>query len=187
MNQQLPVKMSVDQFLVWSEAQAEGRYELVRGRVIMMAPERVRHVRTKGRVFRALEDAVVGSKFKCHVFTDGIGVRITPDDLREPDASIQVGGEIADDAMELSAPSILIEVLSPSSEYSDTGEKLEEYFSIASVKHYLIVNPERHSVIHHRRAEGGHIDTVVLKQGRVEFEPYDFGVDISAFFEAGGK
>jgi Uma2 family endonuclease len=182
MNQQLPVKMSVEQFLAWCEKQAEGRYELVQGKVVMMAPERARHVKTKARVWRALEDATRQSKYVCHVFTDGIGVRVGPDDLREPDASVQVGGEVSDDAMVLEHPTILVEVLSPSSEHSDTGAKLEEYFSIASVKHYLIVNAERRSVIHHTRMEGGHIDTIVRTNGLIDFAPFDFSVSIAAFF-----
>jgi Uma2 family endonuclease len=174
--------MTAEQFLEWSELQPEGRFELVNGEVIMMAPERVRHVRTKGSVFIALLNAVRKSKLNCHVLGDGIGVKTGSHMVREPDASVQVGGELDPDSLVLDAPSILVEVLSPSNERSDTGEKLEEYFSLPTVQHYLIVNPERKSVIHHRRMDGGHIDTVVRHDGEINFEPFDFSVDVMALF-----
>ena len=33
-------RMTVAEFLVWAEAQSEGRYELVDGEIVKMAPER---------------------------------------------------------------------------------------------------------------------------------------------------
>lgn len=41
--------MSADEFLRWCAART-GRFELVAGRVVAMAPERVAHVRMKARV-----------------------------------------------------------------------------------------------------------------------------------------
>ena len=46
-------RMSVEEFLAWSEGQ-EGRYELEDGAVVAMAPERLLHTETKGEVFAAL-------------------------------------------------------------------------------------------------------------------------------------
>ena len=37
---QPPGRMTVDEFLAWAMAQPEGRFELVDGRVVAMAPER---------------------------------------------------------------------------------------------------------------------------------------------------
>ena len=53
-----PSRMTADEFLVWSEAQAVGRYELVGGIVVQMAAERVGHVRAKMAAATALGDAI---------------------------------------------------------------------------------------------------------------------------------
>ena len=63
-------RMTVDEYLVWAEAQP-GRHELVNGRVIAMAPERVRHGKTKFSVQLALFDAIQKAGKPCEVFPDG--------------------------------------------------------------------------------------------------------------------
>ena len=47
-------RMTVDQFLAWAMAQPEGRFELVDGEVVAMAPERAGHARLKARDLAAL-------------------------------------------------------------------------------------------------------------------------------------
>ena len=49
---QPPGRMTVDEFLAWAMAQPEGRFELVDGKVVTMAPERVAHARLKARIWR---------------------------------------------------------------------------------------------------------------------------------------
>jgi Uma2 family endonuclease len=73
---------------------------------------------------------------------------------------------------------IVVEVVSPSSERDDTGDKLLEYFSVASIRHYLIVRPEQGAVIHHARAEGGEIVTRILTSGVIDLTPPGLSVPI---------
>lgn len=51
------LKLTVPEFLGWYAKQS-GRYELVDGNVVAMAPGRVRHNIAKKLVARALDDAV---------------------------------------------------------------------------------------------------------------------------------
>jgi Uma2 family endonuclease len=81
--------MNVQEFLVWAAAQPHGRYELVRGEIVAMAPERARHNLVKAAVFRALSDAVTRVGLPCTVFTDGMTVVIDNEHSREPDAAVQ--------------------------------------------------------------------------------------------------
>jgi Uma2 family endonuclease len=72
----------------------------------------------------------------------------------------------------LDAPLIVVEITSPSSERDDTGEKLVEYFSVASIHHYLIVNPVKKVVIHHARGQGGgNISTHIASSGVIDLTP----------------
>jgi Uma2 family endonuclease len=182
MNVVLPQKISIEQFLVWAEQQSEGRYELVGGKVVMMAPERVGHVRAKGRVYTALTRAMAASKIVGEVFTDGVGIRTGGEFLREPDASVQLGDAVDADVMILDSPCIVVEVLSPSSVATDTVDKLEEYFSVPSIRHYLIVNNAKRSVTHHSLSDDASIKTVIYHDGTIDFLPFGFSVDVVEFF-----
>jgi hypothetical protein len=47
-------RMTVPEFLAWAETQEKGHYELIRGEIVAMAPERAEHVRAKQRAFTRL-------------------------------------------------------------------------------------------------------------------------------------
>ncbi len=115
----LPRRMTVSEFLAWAETRSEGRFELVDGHIVAMAPERLGHVRAKTAVWLALSEAIKRAGLPCEAFGDGATVRIDEHNAREPDASVQCGGDIDPGAMVLELPLIVAEVLSPSSERDD--------------------------------------------------------------------
>jgi len=170
--------MTVPEFLSWAADQPRGRYELVRGEVVAMAPERASHNLVKAAAFRALDDAVKRAGLPCIVFTDGMTVVIDDETSREPDAAVQCGVATDLDSMALQAPLIVVEITSPSSERDDTGDKLVEYFSVASIMHYLIVNPAKNVVVHHARGDAGAIVTKIFTEDRIELTPP--GIEILA-------
>lgn len=163
--------MTVAEFLDWAIAQPRGRYELVRGEVVMMAPERARHNLVKLAVARALDDAGKRAGLPCTVFTDGMTVVIDDEHAREPDAAVQYGVTTDLDSLILEAPLIVVEITSPSSERDDTGDKLVEYFSVPSIQHYLIVNPTKKVVVHHARGQGGKHSTLITSSGEISLTP----------------
>ena len=184
MNHQARITMTAEQYLNSSAMKAEGRYELVNGELVMMSPERARHVMTKYAVYMALLAATRSANVNCHVMGDGIGVKTSENTVREPDASVQIGGSIDPDSLLMPEPHIIVEVLSPSSDRSDTGEKLGEYFQLPSVTHYLIVNAEKKLVIHHAKVENV-IVTRLMNGGKIEFKPFGFEVAVAEFFGEG--
>src|SRR5436190_18035127 len=171
-------RMTVQEFLTWAAAQPRGRYELVRGEVVAMAPERARHNLVKAAVFRALSDAVARAALPCTVFTDGMTVVIDNEHSREPDAAVQRSVAVDLDSMVLEAPLIVVEVTSPSSERDDTGDKLVEYFSVPSIRHYLIVNPTKQVVVQHARDEDGEISTRIMSAGQLDLAPPGMAVPV---------
>lgn len=167
-----PKRMTADEFIAWAMEQPEDRrYELVAGEVVAMAPERVAHGRVKGRMYARLDEAVQAAGLDCEVFPDGMAVRVDENTLYEPDAMVRCGPPIHGDATEVSDPLILVEVVSPSSHKRDTGSKLEDYFRIPSVRHYLIVKTENLAIIHHRRDEAGDITTHIVRDGVLRLDP----------------
>jgi Uma2 family endonuclease len=164
-------RMKVPEFLAWAAAQPRGRYDLVQGEVVAMAPERARHNLAKAAVYRALSDAVALAALPCTVFTDGMTVVIDEEGSREPDAAVQCEVSADLDSTVLEAPLIVVEGVSPSSERDDTGDKLVEYFSVPSIRHYLIVNPAKGVVVHHARNSAGDIVTRIAGSGEIDMEP----------------
>jgi len=173
-------RMKVPEFLAWVNEQLDSRYELVDGEIIAMAPERVRHALVKHAAARALEDAVRAAGLPCTVFPDGVTVVINENTTREPDASVQCGVKPNLDAMTIEAPVIVVEVVSPSSERYDLGALLIEYFSVPSIRHYLIVLPRKGTVVHHRRDDGGNIVTQIARDGNIALDPPGMAVPVTA-------
>lgn len=173
------MRMSVDEFLAWSARQPRGRYELVDGEAVAMSPERARHNLIKLEVAVALRDAVRKVQLPCTVFTDGVAVVIDERNTREPDAAVQCGIDVDLDSVVIAAPMIVVEVASPSSERLDTEVKLVDYFSVASIQHYLVVLPEQRVVVHHQRGDGGAINTRIVRDGEIVLSPPGITVPIA--------
>ncbi|MBS0639382.1 MAG: Uma2 family endonuclease [Proteobacteria bacterium] len=164
--------MTADEFIAWAMQQPEGqRYELVGGEVIGMAPGRVAHARTKGQVFLTFADALGKAGLPCEVFVDGMAVRVDADTVYEPDAFVRCGQKLDDNDVEVTDPLIVMEVVSPSSYKRDSGLKLEGYFRIPSVRHYLIIRTADLAVIHHRRDDAGAITTNIIRSGPIRLDP----------------
>ena len=181
MNLPKPKKMTADEFLVWAMAQPEGRYELEDGEIVAMAPERANHARVKHAIMRCFEDSITKRGLACEAFPDGMAVRIDASTVYEPDALVRCGDPLDGDAVELSDPIIVVEVLSPSTRAIDSGAKLEDYFRAPSVQHYLIVKIKGRSVIHHAR-DGDGIRTTILSGGPLRLDPPGLEVSLDAFF-----
>jgi Uma2 family endonuclease len=183
MSATVPKRMTGDEFIAWAMEQPEGkRYELAAGEVVAMAPERVAHGRMKGRVFNRLAEAIRVAGVGCEAFPDGMTVRVDADTVYEPDVLVRCGSPIDDNAIEVADPIIVVEVVSPSSRKRDTGGKLEDYFRIPSVRHYLIVKTEKQAIIHHNRDDAGTITTHIIRDGAIQLDPP--GLTVTGLFAA---
>jgi Uma2 family endonuclease len=169
-------KMTAEEYLRWSEHQDVGRHELVGGEVVMISPETLRHVRLKNEIWLTLRNALRSAGSSCEAFGDGVGIRIDQHTVREPDASIQCG-PVDQDSLLIDEPVVVVEVVSLSSIRSDSGAKVAEYFRVASVRHYLIIDPYGASIVHHAR-EGNSIRTNILTDGSIELVPPGIIVEV---------
>src|SRR4051812_17179547 len=100
-----------------------------------------------------------------------MSVAIDEDTVCEPDALVRCGDRLPDEAVKIADPVIVVEVLSPSSRARAAGAKLEDFFRLPSVRHYLIVKTENRSVIHPRKDDAGEIAPRIPRAGRLELDP----------------
>jgi len=103
---------SPEELRQWYEAQAKGRYERVDDRIVAMAPGRGAHLQVKGAVYSALRRSVADAGVPCQALPDGATVE-TGDGDYEPDAVVNCGEPMANDAIAAPNPVIIVEVLSP--------------------------------------------------------------------------
>ena len=161
--------MTVGEFLAWAEDNS-GRHELVGGQIHAMAPERAGHARAKIRAFKALEAGITLGALPYEVLPGGMTVRVHADAAYEPDASIYCGPRMAEGDIEVPAPVIVVEILSPSTGFYDRHHKLAGYFAVTSLHHYLIVDIDRRVVVHHAR-DGDAIATRLISSGAMHLDP----------------
>ena len=174
--------MTVDEFLHWAEAQGHGHFELHDGQVIVFPPENAGHWSAKGATYAALHSAIngrdklpPGSPWRCCENSERTAF--------EPDALVYCGEEVARDSLEVPNPVIVVEVLSPGTQMMDMRDKLRGYFTVPSVHHYLIVDPEKQMVIHHARGEGEVLQTRLSSEGQLRLDPPGLDVSVASLFE----
>ena len=147
-----------------------------------MAPERLAHTETKFEVAVELRNSIRRSGAPCHAVPDGATVRIDARTAFEPDALVYCGPHLPAGALEVPEPVIVVEVLSEGTAARDHGVKLAGYFSVPSVAHYLILDPERRTAIHHKRGQGEVIETRILTAGPLRLGPPGLAVTVEELF-----
>jgi Uma2 family endonuclease len=136
-----------------------------------MAPERTWHGKVKFAVQLALLQAIRRAGLDCHMLPDSSGVRISRHAMHVPDALVYSGPELPGDAMEVPYPVIVAEVASSSTRRFDHTVKLDGYFSLPSVQHYLVVDPEGPPVVHYRRQSDGTPVRSLVHKGALALSP----------------
>jgi Uma2 family endonuclease len=133
MNLQLPARMDKAAFLDWVQGREE-RYELDRGRVIMMTGGSRAHWQIAANLFKALDARIDPQRW---AVLPEFGVDLQSESIRFPDIIIDRAGEAPKD-LTATAPVLIAEVLSPSSERIDLGDKSAEYLRLMSLAAYLV-------------------------------------------------
>jgi Uma2 family endonuclease len=164
--------MTSDEFIAWAMEQPEGcHYELVDGEVVPRPAQCVAHARTKVRVWRRMAEAVEAGAPGCEFFPSGLAVEVDENTVYEPDALIRCGAPLSAEAIKVNDPVVVVEVVSPWCGGRDAGAKLEDYFRLPTVRHYLIVKTENHAIIHHARGPDGCIYTRVVRDAPIVLDP----------------
>jgi Uma2 family endonuclease len=171
--------LTVPEYLAWAETQSQlPRTELIDGQIVEMTPALLIHARLKMRAFKALEAALFQSGLTGEVLPDGVLLPISHNSAFVPDAQLYLG-EMAPDSQRLAPePVLVLEVLSPTTAHIDRGIKLTGYFSLPSVQHYLIVDPDTASVTHYARGDGAEVQTATYTSGMLRLDPPGLTIDL---------
>ena len=126
------------------ERLAETRSEYVNGKVYAMAGGTIRHNLIAGNICRKIGNQL--EKRPCMIFSSDVKVRIDKANVfRYPDASGVCGPIIHHDSEQdaYCNPALIVEVLSPSTEILDRGDKFNLYRLLDTFVEYLLVRQDR--------------------------------------------
>ncbi|HEX8109069.1 MAG TPA: Uma2 family endonuclease [Kofleriaceae bacterium] len=152
-----PHRYSYAEYLVY-EQDSGMKHEYHGGEIIAMAGGSRRHNALASRISAALE---IGRKPGCVAFQSDQRVRIlATGKATYPDASMVCGpieGDPADPSgATITNPTLIIEVLSPTTEQNDRGDKWQHYQLLPSLQEYVLVSQSHPRVEYYRRlATGG--------------------------------
>jgi Uma2 family endonuclease len=134
------------------ERKAKTKSEYFNGQIYAMSGASRAHNLIGGNIFGGLHAQL--RERDCEVYTNDMRVKVSPTGLYTYPDVVVVCDEprFEDDVFDtLLNPIVLIEVLSPSTEAYDRGEKFAHYRQIASLQEYVLVSQDRISVEHYLR------------------------------------
>lgn len=126
--------MTLDEFLAW-EAKQELKHEFDGFRPVAMTGGTANHARIGRNIVNALSRRLASKP--CEVFNSDLGLR-TAAGFRYPDAMV-VCTPVSGNALSVSDPTVVFEVISDSTGATDRFTKRREYQAIPSLRRYIIV------------------------------------------------
>lgn len=132
-------RMRYEDYLA-TERSAAVKHEYLRGHVWAMAGGTVEHGRLAAALIAALSVALRGRP--CVVLSSDVRIRIQATDRSTyPDLSVVRGKResASDDPDGIVNPTVVVEVLSDSTEADDRGEKFAHYRTLTSLQEYVLV------------------------------------------------
>ncbi|WP_439817061.1 Uma2 family endonuclease [Zavarzinia sp. CC-PAN008] len=153
-----PPRMDLEEFLAWDDG-TDTRYELVRGEPLAMAPAREVHGQLAVAVGGELRAKL---KRPCRVIGEaGIRVRSIRDTFLVADAAVTCAPS-SPNAVFLTEPRIIIEVLSPSTQDHDRSLKLRAYRTLPTVSDIVLLSSVEILAEHWRRdGTGWHVEDLI--------------------------
>ncbi|NEQ38132.1 MAG: Uma2 family endonuclease [Okeania sp. SIO3I5] len=190
-------KMTPEEYLEW-EAQQEFRYEYVDGEILTKTGVRYEYIdkeilaMTGGSIpnnnialnfYRSLYSHL--SQKGCQVNVSDVKVRDSKNNRYfYPDLVVTCNAEDLKSRDFIEHPKVIVEVLSPSTEKYDRGDKFKYYLQIPSLQEYVLVDSESISVEIYQRGEGKIWRYCAYTEGEsITLESIEFTCAIEVLYE----
>lgn len=170
-----------EDFLLWEVTQTI-KHEFVRGEVFAMVGARRSHVGVTRNLITLLTTHLRGSP--CRPYASDMLVRVEVVDSNfYPDIVVTCDetDKMADRVM--TSPTLLVEVLSESTEAFDRGGKFEAYRHIKSLKEYVLIDPDRLALECYRLNKDSRWELhEFARDSKVSFASIEFQADWAEIF-----
>jgi Uma2 family endonuclease len=175
--------MTYAEYLALEEKAVE-RHEFLNGEVFAMGGGTIEHAGLIAAVSIALGKAL--GALPCRVFSSDLRIRVRATGLTTyPDVSVVCGKAEADyeDPHAIVNPTLVVEVLSDSTEAYDRGEKAAHYRHLPSLREYVLVSQHRPRIEVHRRNDAGRWELYEYESGsRVELASVGCSIDVDEVY-----
>jgi Uma2 family endonuclease len=178
-----PHLWTVEDFLAY-EAEEPERYEFVDGIVRMMTGASAAHSRIKGNLLTALDTALRDGP--CGAYVDDLKI-VTAAAVMYPDVLV-ICRPLAPDDDRVPDPTVVVEVLSPTTERHDRIAKWREYQRIGSLQHFVLVEQaERRIEVYSRTETGWALASVEPPDDKVALSAIGASLSLEEIYDRSGR
>jgi Uma2 family endonuclease len=144
---------TANDYLAWEPLQTE-RHEFVDGEVFAMAGAEDRHVTATMNIAFALRQHLAGSACKTYMSDMRLQVAAS-NSYFYPDVLVTCSAQDAASPQIKSEPTLLVEVLSPSTAAYDRGVKFSHYRNLPSLREYVLIDLDTRCTDVYRKGTDG--------------------------------
>jgi Uma2 family endonuclease len=148
-----PPPMTPQEYLAWEEQQPI-KYEYINGRVFAMTGGTIPHNDIALNLASALKNHLRGKGCKVQMADAKLGVSQNGP-FHYPDVMVTCDNRDLTARKVIYHPCLIVEVLSPGTQYIDQGKKFRHYRRIDTLKEYVLIETETMSVDCYRLNERG--------------------------------
>lgn len=143
-------KVSYDEFMEIYE-NSTLRMEFINGEIHLLGSPTIDHQEILGKLYISFVDFFKGNK--CKVFLAPFDVHFRKKDFKEPDVMqpdllviFDLENNVTDKGRYMGTPTLILEILSPSTRNKDMIDKLNTYL-LSGVREYWIVDPKQNNIL----------------------------------------
>jgi Uma2 family endonuclease len=179
---ELDHRYSLEEYWKLVETFPEHKYEYVNGSIRMMTGGSPAHGQIGMNIGRVLGTALRDRE--CNVYSSDVAVQLTEDRLYYPDVSVSCDPRDWTRSKSLEAPTVVVEVLSPTTEKTDTTEKLKAYKRYPTVQEILFVDSRSCNVEHHHRVDEHkwEVTSYERREDVIELSSIDVALPVSEIY-----
>lgn len=176
----IPNYISPEEYLS-IERQSIHRHEYRRGLVYAMAGGTDNHDRIALNLLNLINLHLGDSD--CRFHSRNVKVNYQDEFFYYPDAFVTCDPRDREDRYVKRYPKLIAEVLSPSTQAFDVGEKFEDYQKLESLEEYLLISQEKQRLEYRRRTAAGTWETTIYgKSDRVVLTSIDLELAIAQLY-----
>jgi Uma2 family endonuclease len=180
--------ISPDEYLE-KERASEERHEYYDGLILAMSGASLEHNRIDRNLVRELGNYLKGKE--CEILPSHMRVsNPSRENYLYPDASIVCGKpELEDDKFDtLTNPSVIFEILSPSTQGADKRRKFFFYIQIPSLEEYIMIDSKKRYIVAGRKQPGGlwKFEELHEEAKSLNIETINFFLPLSDLYEGTG-
>jgi Uma2 family endonuclease len=167
------------------EETTDARHEYLHGQILAMAGGTPEHAALATAIIGLFERQLAGRP--CYPFSSDLRVRVRATGLATyPDVTV-ICGDLERDPEDPNAgvnPTVLVEILSPSTEEYDRGEKFAHYRQVPSLREYLLVSHRERRIERWWRRETDEWERQSAGRGEVlHLSAVGIDLDLDAIYE----